>query len=190
LVAVRIDRRVKQRLDESDVIQEIYMRLGQGAPTASQSPATDADLTTPTGIDEEIPTGQGHLTAYLWLRRVAIWTLADMQRKHLDVQQRDPRRECSLSRLTRSSSVDLAAILMSNETEPLDAMIREERSKALEELLDQLEPIDREIIMLRHGEQLSRSEASQLLGISIAAAAKRYLRALTRIKNLMKGWET
>jgi len=91
--------------------------------------------------------------------------------------------------LQGSSSFDLAQLLLSTGTQPLDAIIRDERTLALQKLLDQLEQLDREIIMLRHGEHLSRSESALLLNISIAAAAKSYLRALKRIRSMMKEWE-
>ncbi len=189
LVSVRMDRRVKQRLDESDVIQEMYLRLNHSAkPNVRAVP--DESEPGSFSIPDSMPSnGSVPLTPYLWLRRVAIWTLADLQRKHLSVQQRDPRREVPLAALPGTSSFDLAHLFLRSDTQPLDAIIRDERIVELHRALDQLEPLDREIIMLRHGEKLSRSEAALLLNISIAAAAKRYLRALKRVRSLMKEWE-
>jgi RNA polymerase sigma-70 factor, ECF subfamily len=184
LVSVRIDHRVIQRLDDSDVIQEVCLRLTQDADRtlAIEQEATNANESN--DADESIP------SPYLWLRRLAIWTLADMHRKHLGVKQRDPRREVPLHAMLSASSMDVAKLLIASETRPLDAMVRAERERELERLLEQLEPLDREILMLRHGEQLSRSETAEVLNISIAAAAKRYTRALARIREQMKEWES
>ncbi len=190
LVSVRMDRRVKQRLDESDVIQEMYLRLNHSAKLNGCALADESETGSLMQSDSIPPNGSPPLTAYLWLRRVAIWTLADIQRKHLSVQQRDPRREIPLGALKGASSFDLAYLLLGSDPQPLEAIIRDERIVELQRALDQLEPLDREIIMLRHGEKLSRTEAALLLNISIAAAAKRYLRALKRVRSMMKEWES
>lgn len=179
MISSRLDSRVAQRIDDSDVIQEVFLRLFQ-----DQRECTSAlDQTNRTA--EAL--GAGELSPYLWLRKLAIWTLGDIQRKHLGVQQRDPRREIPLH--DGSSSLSIAKNLVSSDTDPLNTIVREERERALERLLNELEPIDREILMLRHGEQLSRVETAKVLNISVAAAAKRYTRALARIRQEMKGWE-
>lgn len=190
LISVRIDRLVKPRLDESDVLQEMYFRLDQTAKLDERAACKSVESGHSSELEPTTPIGSPPLTAYLWLRRFAIWTLADLQRKHLGVQQRDPRRELPLGVLNGTSSFDVAQLFVSFGTQPLDVIIRGERLAELQRLLDELDPLDREIIMLRHGEQLSRSEAAIILNISIAAAAKRYLRALQRIRSMMKEWET
>ncbi len=184
LVSVRIDPRVTQRLDASDVLQELFVRLLQDQKRLSSGEANP--------IDGPKPLNQGIGSAYLWLRKLAIWTLGDLQRKHLGVQQRDPRREVNLvDRLDGgASSLEIMQLLTGSVTQPLDAMVSDERMQALQTALDHLEPIDREILMLRHGEQLSRSETAQVLNISIAAAAKRYTRALERVRIVMKEWNS
>jgi RNA polymerase sigma-70 factor (ECF subfamily) len=55
----------------------------------------------------------------------------------------------------------------------------------LQEAINRLRPLDREILALRHFEQLTRAEAARVLGIEEAAAAKRYLRALKRLKQAL-----
>lgn len=177
LVSVRIDPRVAQRMDDSDVIQELFFRLVQDQDRPPQV--------------EQVEASQVELSPYLWLRRLVVWTLGDMQRKHLGVQQRDPRREIPLNdkSLLGASSLDIAKLLIGSDTRPLDVMVRIERERALEKALEELEPIDREILMLRHGEQLSRSETARVLNISVAAAAKRYTRALSKVRQELKEWE-
>lgn len=202
LVAVRIDRRLVQRIDDSDIIQELFLRLNQSSWSQdSQTAEYDifnataggvehSDLGKPTEYQEltslnSLPEG---ISTYVWLRRLALWTLAEVQRKHLGVQQRDPRRELPFT-TNKASSFGLAEMFFVSDTRPLDAMIRDERSSELARTLEDMDPIDREILMLRHGEQLSRSEAAEILGISIAAAAKRYMRAIKRVREKMKGWD-
>lgn len=184
LISSRLDARVAQRVDDSDIVQEILLRLVQDESRNNKDQRDD-----PTSNSME--SDEKDHSPYLWFRKLAIWTLGDIQRKHLGVQQRDPRREISLHEGTMysASSVDIARILIGSNTRPLDAMVQLERGKALEKALDELDAMDREILMLRHGEQLSRVEAAKILNISVSAAAKRYTRALTRVRQVLKEWE-
>jgi RNA polymerase sigma-70 factor (ECF subfamily) len=70
-------------------------------------------------------------------------------------------------------------------TSPTDAAIRAERLLRVQTALNALEPLDREVLSLRHFEQLNRAETAQVLGVSEAAAAKRYFRALDRLKDAL-----
>jgi RNA polymerase sigma-70 factor (ECF subfamily) len=100
---------------------------------------------------------------------------------------RDAGREVSLYRaaLPLASSAALAAQLLGKHTSPTEAAVRAERMLRLQEALNTLDPIDREVLSLRHFEELSRAETAQVLGIEEAAAAKRYIRALKRLKNVL-----
>ena len=102
---------------------------------------------------------------------------------------RDAGREVSLYReaLPAASSAALAAQLLGKHTSPTQAAVRAERLLRLQEALNALDPIDREILSLRHFEELTRAEAAQALGIEEAAAAKRYVRALKRLKDTLAG---
>jgi RNA polymerase sigma-70 factor, ECF subfamily len=205
LIAVRIDRRLVQRIDDSDIIQELFLRLNQSQLTrdrdfqafeedlikATSEDAAQRELAAPSTVRSRkspsaIPDG---ISTYVWLRRLALWTLAEVQRKHLGVQQRDPRREHPFTISSKISSFEVAEMFLASGTRPLDAMVQRERSRELARTLEEMDPIDREILTLRHGEQLTRSEAAEILGISIAAAAKRYMRAMKRVREKMKDWE-
>jgi RNA polymerase sigma-70 factor (ECF subfamily) len=70
-------------------------------------------------------------------------------------------------------------------TSPTQAALRAERVLHMQEAINALEPMDREIISLRHFEQLTRSEAAHVLGIEEGAAAKRYIRAMKRLKTAL-----
>jgi RNA polymerase sigma-70 factor (ECF subfamily) len=100
---------------------------------------------------------------------------------------RDPRREVALFRdaLPQASSAALAAQLLGKITSPSEAAVRAERLLRLQEAVNGLDPLDREVLALRHFEQLSRAETARALGVTEAAAAKRYVRALKRLKDVL-----
>ena len=97
---------------------------------------------------------------------------------------RDARREVALDHgpFPEASSAALAARLLGHDTRPSEAAIRAEMKARVQEALDGMDPLDREVLALRHFEQLSRAEIAAVLGISEAAAGKRYIRALERLK--------
>jgi RNA polymerase sigma-70 factor (ECF subfamily) len=87
--------------------------------------------------------------------------------------------------LPEASSAALASMLPGRHTSPTQAAQRAERLLRVQEALNSLEPIDREVLALRHFEQLSRSETAEVLGIGPETAAKRYFRALKRLKDVL-----
>jgi RNA polymerase sigma-70 factor (ECF subfamily) len=163
MVEIRLDRRLQARIDASDVVQDACVDVIQRLSEYLQSPK---------------------LPLFLWLRLVVGDRLMKLHREHLGTQMRGVDREVSLFRdaLPAASSAALAAQLLGKHTSPTQAAVRAERMLRLQEALNDLEPIDREILSLRHFEELTRSEAAQALGIEEAAAAKRYVRALKRLK--------
>jgi RNA polymerase sigma-70 factor (ECF subfamily) len=166
MVAVRLDPRLQGRIDPSDVIQEAFAEAADRFGEYLSHP--DAPF-------------------FLWLRFLAGQKLVTLQRHHLGVRMRDARREVSLDRgaIPEASSAALAAQILDAEARPSEAAIRAELKAQLQQALDSLDPIDREVLALRHFERLSRSEAARELGISEAAASKRYLRALGRLKEVL-----
>jgi RNA polymerase sigma-70 factor, ECF subfamily len=166
LVAFRVDPRLNRLLDASDIVQDAYLQAAQKFDDYLQ--------------DQKIP-------LFLWLRLIVSETLIDAQRHHLGVQARDPRREeYDQHHWTTHSSIPcLAEQLVSSMTPPSAVAEREELALRMRTLLEELEPLDREIIALRHGEQLSRQEAADVLGIPVETAAKRYVRAVTRLRQRM-----
>jgi RNA polymerase sigma-70 factor (ECF subfamily) len=168
MVDMRLDRRLQARIDASDVIQDAYLEVA-------------------TRLDEYLR--QPTLPLFLWLRLVVGERLTTLHRQHLGTQMRDAGREVSLYRgaLPAASSAALAAQLIGKHTSPTEAVVRAERVLRLQEALNTLDPIDREILSLRHFEQLSRAETAQVLGIAEGAAAKRLIRALKRLKGILAG---
>ena len=87
--------------------------------------------------------------------------------------------------LPQASSISLAAMLLGHLTSPTHAARRAEMQVRLQDVLNSLDPIDREVLTLRHFEELSNHEVAALLGIQKAAASKRYVRALGRLKTAL-----
>ena len=166
MVLLRMDHRLQGRLDVDDVLQEVYVEY---ARSIGQYPAY-----------------QG-MPFRLWLRMIAGRKLQALHRHHLGVAARDADREVSLFRgpLPSVSSGCLAIQLLGRHTSPTQAAQRVELQLQIQAALNEMEPIDREIIALRHFEEMSNSDVAHILGISQAAASNRYVRALRRIKNLL-----
>ncbi len=156
-------------------------RAGSTPPTCSRTPSSTPRPTwiaTSSGSD---------LPAFLWLRLVVSQRLAIYHRRHLGAKMRDAGQEVSLYRdpLPQASSAALASMLLGRLTSPSNAAIRAEQVLRVQEALNALDPLDREVIALRQFEELSRAETAQVLGISEEAGAKRYMRALRRLKAVL-----
>jgi RNA polymerase sigma-70 factor (ECF subfamily) len=166
MVEIRLDRRLQGRIDASDVIQDAYLDVVSRLDEYLRDP---------------------RLPLFLWLRLVVGERLLKLHRHHLGTQGRDVCREVSLYRgaLPQASSAALAAQLLGKHTSPTQAVARAERILRLQEALNTLDPLDREILSLRHFEELTITETAQVLDITEAAAAKRYLRALKRLRELL-----
>jgi RNA polymerase sigma-70 factor (ECF subfamily) len=162
MVQLRLDRRLQGRVDPSDVLQEAFFEISRrAADTASQT---------------ELP-------FFLWLRMMTGQKLLEVHRRHLGTQLRDADREISLCEsYPEVNSHLLASQLLGKLTSASQAAMRAERQAQLEATLNSLEPLDREILTLRHFEELSNTEVAQILGLSKSAASNRYIRALVRLK--------
>ncbi len=167
MVRLRLDRRLQGRVDPSDVLQEAYLDVAQQLSSYQAKP--------------EMP-------FYLWLRLTTGQRLMRLHRKHLGAALRDAGREVSLHRgaLPQASSVSLAAQLLGKMTSASKAVERVEIQLQLQAALNGMDEMDREIIALRHFEELSNVEAAQVLGLEPSAASKRYIRALKRLKEILK----
>ena len=87
--------------------------------------------------------------------------------------------------MPEATTAALAARLLGHLTRPSEAAIRAETKLRLQEALNGMDPVDREVLALRHFEHLSNAEAARVLGIKEAAAGKRYLRALERLREIL-----
>jgi RNA polymerase sigma-70 factor (ECF subfamily) len=171
-VSFRLDPRLQGRVDPSDVVQDVYLEAWQHLGSYIN---------------------QRDTPFFLWLRAVAGHKLGDLHRQHLGTKMRDARREVSLYQgsLSGATSAALAAKLLGHSTGPSEAVLRAERKVQLQAALNTMDPIDREVLALRHFEQLTVSEAAAVLGIKQKAAGMRYVRALRRLKEILinlGGW--
>ena len=166
IVRFRLDYRLARRISESDVIQESYLSAGKRV---------------------EHYRGKPEMPFFVWLRLLVNQQLADLHRQHLQAEMRDVRKEVSLEQKGPSphTSLAMAAQLVGNVTSPSRAFSRVERIASLEAALNKMEPIDREVIALRHFEELSNNEVANVLQIDVQAASKRYVRAMKRMKEII-----
>jgi RNA polymerase sigma-70 factor (ECF subfamily) len=167
-VALRLDRRLRGRLDVADVIQEVYVEVAEHIGDYLVQPS---------------------MPFYVWLRAIAINKLLQLHRHHLGTEMRDIGREVALDHnpLPEAASAALALQLLGRTPRPSEAAVRRETKVRVQEALNRLDPLDREALALRHFEQLTVSEMAGVLGISGAAASKRYFRALQRLREILRG---
>jgi RNA polymerase sigma-70 factor (ECF subfamily) len=166
MVQLRLDRRLQGRLAPSDVLQETYLEFARCLVQYLAKP--------------EIP-------FFLWLRVLTGRKLNTLHRRFLRTKARDVGREVHLQQgsLPRASSASLAAQLIGKHSTPSHAAVRAELRLRVQQCLEELEPLDREVLALRHFEQLTNLETAQVLGISEAAASNRFVRALKRLRKIM-----
>lgn len=167
MIQLRLDHRLNGRLDPSDVLQEAFLEFTHALPAYLAKP--------------EAP-------FFVWLRCITGRKLHALHRQHLGTRMRDAGRDISLQggALPEASSVLLAAQLLGRLTTPSQAFVRAELQLHIQDALAQLTPPDREVLALRHYEQLSNQETALALGITEAAASVRFIRALKRLKDVLK----
>lgn len=161
----RIDFRLTRRIDESDVLQETYLRASTRWQELVDKPT---------------------LSPFVWLRLVLQQQLADLHRHHLGARKRDVRRDQQLEfEGGAQTSLAIAAQLVASMTSPSQVLAKQEEIARIEQSLSTMPELDREIIALRHFEELSSAEAAEVLGIERNTASKRYVRAVQRLQQIM-----
>ena len=114
----------------------------------------------------------------LWLRGTALEQLISLRRRHIGATKRSVRREATL---TNQSSMLLARRLFAGR--PSQVLQRQELLDQVRRTISELGEQDREILLLRHIEELSNSEVAELLAIDQSAASRRYGRAIIRLRD-------
>src|SRR6516164_6741890 len=168
MVRLRLDRRLQGRVDSSDVLQEAHLEVARRAREYLEQPT---------------------MPPYLWFRFLTGQALLGLHRHHFGARMRDAAQEVSLRPHgpPRATSISLAEMLLGRLTSPTLAARRAEMQIRLQEVLNTLEPLDREVVALRHFEELSNGEVAQVLGLSKTAPSNRYLRAMGRLKTMLEG---
>jgi RNA polymerase sigma-70 factor, ECF subfamily len=165
MIALRLDDRLAARVDASDVVQEALADAARKLADYAR--------------DRPLP-------FYPWLHRLAAERLAAVHRRHRRSKARSvAREETDVFAWPDSSAQLMVNSLAANDTTPSHAMLREERRRHVHAVLQELAPIDREILMMHYLEELSFPEIGAILDIGEGAAKMRHLRALRRIRVLM-----
>lgn len=167
IVNFRLDYRLGGRVSESDVIQETYVRAAKR-------------------IDSFL--SKDDMPFFVWLRLEVSQKLHEIHRHHFGAEKRDVRKEMKLGQNNDSgkTSMALAAHIVAQMTSPSRLIERAEQITILEKTLGEMNELDREVIALRNFEELTNIETAKAMGIEPAAASKRYLRALKRLKEIME----
>jgi len=166
MIGLRLDPALAARLDASDVVQEVLVEVHRRLSDYLRNPAMPFPL---------------------WLRHIAKDHLIDAHRRHRVARRRSMDREQPLApaRIGDESSFELAGQLLDQELTPASEAVRRELQRRLETAIAALPDADREVILLRHGEQLSNQETAEALGTTEAAASMRYLRAVRKLRSAL-----
>ncbi|GAB4146600.1 MAG: sigma-70 family RNA polymerase sigma factor [Planctomycetota bacterium] len=156
MVHFRLDPRLQGRVDADDILQEAFL---------------DAEKRL-SSWDPEL--GPFHV----WLRMVVQQTMVDVHRRHLGAKMRRADQEQRLPAWSGS----VGSFFVGRMTSPSQAAMREELKLCVERALDAMDEIDREVLILRHFEELTNKEVAEVLAISENAASNRYVRALARLR--------
>lgn len=165
IVAFRLDPRLRRRVDVEDVLQDAFLAARKR-------------------VDHFMRERSG--SPFVWLRLIVEQTLVDVHRQHLGAQMRDAGREVPLrTRVGRDSLSESISHLLAQSNSPSKEAMREETARRIRDLLDRMNDVDREVLALRHFEELTNQEVAEFLGISPKNASIRYVRALKRLKETL-----
>ena len=166
LVESRLDLRLATRVDGSDVVQEVHLEVVKRLPEYLANPT---------------------ISFYHWMRFLTKQKMAELVRRHIHAQARDVRREQQVSPRTAGDSTRvLVGFLLDAMESPSELVGQNEMHRLINDAIDQMVEQDREVLVLRHVEQLSTSDAAVRLGISENTCRQRHLRALKRLRSMLK----
>lgn len=168
MIRFRLDRRLYGRVDSADVLQEVWLDASKRVAEYVANPV---------------------VPVFIWLRQIAWQTIIDLHRRHLGAQKRSVANEVALGAgggNQADTSLSIAARLAGDLTSPSQAAMRDERMLQLRQALAEMDEIDREVLALRHFEELGNNEVAEILGIQKTAASNRYIRALKRLKDVLE----
>jgi RNA polymerase sigma-70 factor, ECF subfamily len=162
---MRLDPAIKPRVDASDIAQEVLLEASRRLSDYLREPT---------------------MPFHLWLRHIARDHVIDAHRRHRQAQRRTVDRERSaVPAFDDPSSVQMVHEFIDRELTPATAAVRKEIQDRFRLAMDGLPEDDREVIFMRHFEQLSNQEVATALGVTEPAASMRYLRALRRLRALL-----
>lgn len=167
MVRLRMNPRLQGRLDASDIVQDAFVEITRRLADYLQEPK---------------------LPFFVWLRHMTGLKLTEVHRRHLGTEKRDARRELSLQigPLPVADSASLAAQLLGKLTSPSQAAMKAEMRLRLQEALGEFDPVDQEIVALRHFEQLTNRETAEVLELPTSTVSDRHFRAIKKLKQALQ----
>ncbi len=166
MVGMRMDRTLQRRVDASDIVQDVLVEANRRLTDYLES----------TGMPFQ-----------LWLRHLARDRMIDAHRRH-HAARRNVAREQPLEAASQNdqSAFDLVALVRDRELTPAAAATHHELEQRFQAAIETLDDADREVVLMRHFEQLSNKDVAQTLEISESAAGMRYLRAMRRLRTILQ----
>ena len=163
LVRMRLDHKIRQRVDISDIVQDVLIEANRRLTRYLDNPV---------------------MSFHLWLRQIARDRIIDAHRRHRASARRSVDREQTMSvpRGYDHSSIQLAGQISDNELTPAAMALQNELARRVESAIAQMDETDSEIIVMRHYENLSNQEIAESLDLTEPAASMRYLRAIRRLR--------
>ncbi|WP_146599926.1 sigma-70 family RNA polymerase sigma factor [Novipirellula aureliae] len=167
IIHFRLSDQIRARVDADDVLQDVYL---------------DAEKRLNHFVDGDFP------SLFLWLRLVTAQTLSRVHRRHLATESRSTLRESSRNDgdLFGNTSLCLSQRFIAHLTSPSQAAVKVEMIEEVRSALGEMSDMDREVIALRHFEELTNQEVAMELGITPKAASIRYVRALERLRGVLE----
>ncbi len=167
MIAMRLDQRLAQRVDVSDIVQDVLIEANRRLIEYVNAPS---------------------IPFHLWIRQIAKDRIIDAHRRHrLSAKRSVDREQAAIGQLSNDqSAMDLANQFQDQGLTPAAAATQRELAQHIERAILQLKEGDREVILMRHYEQLNNQEIAQTLGLSEPAASMRYLRAVKRLRELIE----
>jgi len=163
----RLSGSLRGRISPDDVVQQSYLEAAKRI--------------------EHYRRKETEASPFVWIRMIVRQTLIDIHRRHLGAQMRDAGREVALDRqsYSQTTAASLAIQLVGDWTTPTQAADRAEKLSLVQNAIEGMDPIDREVLALRHFEELTNTEVAEELGIEVKAASIRYVRALGRLRAVL-----
>jgi RNA polymerase sigma-70 factor, ECF subfamily len=166
MVRLRLDRRLRGRFDSTTVLQEVFLEASRRLGDYLREPSGEF---------------------FLWLRLLTGQKIQELHHQHLSSQAWGAGQEVSLYRgaLPTANSVSLAAQLLGQANAISQSAARADQQIRLQDALNQMDPLDREVLALRHFEELTNDQTAAVLGIDVGEASNHYVRALKRLKMIL-----